>query len=121
MKILVFGGSGKMGAAVAWDLVKEKDVEQVGLVGRRAETLERTKGWVDSPKIQVHVLDVADREAAMKLMAEYDVGVLTLPDRRTSYMVADSAIEAGLDIVDMLEEFHRRPDAGRSRSSAGRR
>jgi nucleoside-diphosphate-sugar epimerase len=33
MDALVFGGSGKMGAAVAWDLVKEEDVETVGLEG----------------------------------------------------------------------------------------
>ena len=49
MKILVFGGSGKIGAAVAWDLVKEKDVETVGLVGRRAEALEKTRTWIASP------------------------------------------------------------------------
>ncbi len=110
MKILVFGGSGKIGAAVAWDLVKEKDVETVGLVGRRAEALEKTKAWIGSPKLKLHVLDIDDTEALKSVMQQYDVGVLALPDRRTSYHVADAAIQAGLNIVDMLEEFHRRPD-----------
>jgi saccharopine dehydrogenase-like NADP-dependent oxidoreductase len=34
-----------------------------------------------------------------------------MPDRKTSYKVVHAAVEAGLDIVDMLEEYHRRPDA----------
>ncbi len=110
MKVLVFGGSGKMGAAVAWDLVKEADVEVVGLVGRRTKSLEKVKEWIGSPKVKTHSLDVADNEAAVALMGEYDVGVISLPDRFTSYKIVEAAIEAGLDIVDMLEEFHRRPD-----------
>ena len=46
MKILIFGGSGKMGAAVAWDLVKQEDVQVVGLVGRRPMTLNAVQAWV---------------------------------------------------------------------------
>lgn len=99
-----------MGAAVAWDLVKEDDVETVGLVGRNEDTLQRAKAWVSSPKIATHVLDIMDVDKSRKLMGEYDVGVIALPDRRTSYRIAHTAIEAGLDIADMLEEYHRRPD-----------
>jgi len=40
MKILVFGGHGKMGQAVAWDLVRRDEVEQVGLAARRRDALE---------------------------------------------------------------------------------
>ena len=111
MKILVFGGSGKIGAAVAWDLVKEQDVETVGLIGRRRDALEKTKTWIVNPKLKLHILDIDDTQALKSVMQEYDIGVIALPDRRTSYHVAQAAIEAGLDIVDMLEEFHRRPDA----------
>jgi saccharopine dehydrogenase-like NADP-dependent oxidoreductase len=110
MKILVFGGSGKMGAAVAWDLVKEEDVQVVGLVGRHKKKLERVRDWIGSPKTVPHVLDVADTPQATRVMSSYDVGVIALPDRRTSYKITQTAIDAGLDIVDMLEEYHRRPD-----------
>jgi len=110
MNMLVFGGSGKIGAAVAWDLVKSNDVDTVGLVGRRADALERTKVWINSPKVKAHVLDIADTQAVKRLMQQYDVGIIALPDRRTSYKVVETAIAAGLDIVDMLEEYHRRPD-----------
>ncbi len=111
MKIIVFGGSGKMGAAVAWDLVKQKDVAEVALVGRRKEALKAVRDWVGSDKITMLSMDIADGEAAKAAMQRYDVGISTLPDRRTSYLTAHAAVEAGLDIVDMLEEFHRRPDA----------
>ena len=110
MKVLVFGGSGKIGSAVAWDLVKDDEVEAVGLVGRRKDALERAKRWIDSRKVMLHSLDITDREGTIRLMKQYDVGTIALPNRRTSYKVAQTAIEAGLDIVDMLEEYHRRPD-----------
>ncbi len=111
MKALVFGGSGKIGSAVAWDLAKDEEVEAIGIVGRRKETLEKAKRWIGSKKIVPHVLDVNDKKAAINLMKQYDVGTIAMPDRKTSYKVARTAIEAGLNIVDMLEEFHRRPDA----------
>ncbi|MDH4211085.1 MAG: saccharopine dehydrogenase NADP-binding domain-containing protein [candidate division WOR-3 bacterium] len=110
MKILVFGGSGKIGSAVAWDLAPDNEVETIGIVGRHMETLQQVKEWVGSDKIIPHILDINDREAAIALMKQYDVGVLTLPNRQTSYKVVHLAIEAGLNIVDTIEEFHRTPD-----------
>jgi saccharopine dehydrogenase-like NADP-dependent oxidoreductase len=110
MNVLIFGGSGKIGAAVAWDLVKANDVDTVGLIGRREDALERTKVWIDSPKTRTHVLDIAETQSFKSLMQHYDVGVIALPDRKTSYKIVETAIETGLNIVDMLEEYHRRPD-----------
>lgn len=110
MKVLVFGGSGKMGEAVAWDLIKQEDVEVVGLVGRRTQALKKSQEWIGSDKIKLHALDISDAEKTKKIMRQYDVGVITLPDRYTSYKVINTAVQVGLDIVDMLEEYHRRPD-----------
>jgi saccharopine dehydrogenase-like NADP-dependent oxidoreductase len=111
MKILVFGGSGKIGSAVAWDLAKDGEVKQIGLVGRKADSLQKVKDWIGSDRIAIHAADAADEAAIKSLMKQYDVGVLALPDRRRSYKIAHYAVEAGLNIVDMLEEYHRRPDA----------
>jgi lysine 6-dehydrogenase len=110
MNVLIFGGSGKIGAAVAWDLVQANDVETVGIIGRREDALAKTKIWIANSKVKMHMLDVADTRAVKRLMQQYDVGVIALPDRKTSYKVAETAIDAGLNIIDMLEEFHRRPD-----------
>lgn len=111
MKALIFGGSGKIGSAVAWDLAKDEQITAIGITGRRKHALEETKAWIGSDKVIPHVLDVNDKESATKLMKQYDVGAIALPDRKTSYKVAHFAIESGLNIVDMLEEYHRRPDA----------
>ena len=111
MKVLVFGGSGAIGRAVAWDLSRDNEVKAIGIVGRRKDALERTKDWVGSDKVIPQPLDILNREETKKLMKLYDVGVIALPDRRTSYSLIHSAVEAGLDIIDMLEEYHRRPDA----------
>jgi saccharopine dehydrogenase-like NADP-dependent oxidoreductase len=110
MNVLIFGGSGKIGAAVAWDLVKEEDVETVGIIGRREDALKKTMAWLASPKVKPYILDIADTRAVKNLMQQYDVGVITLPNRKTSYKVVETAIESGLNIVDMLEEYHCRPD-----------
>jgi len=110
MKILVFGGSGKIGSAVAWDLAKDPAVEEIGIAGRRREPLERVRSWIGSEKVRIHVLDIEDREGVTGLMRRYDAGALALPDRRTSYRTAEYAVTAGFNIVDMLEEYHRRPD-----------
>lgn len=110
MKALVFGGSGKIGAAVAWDLARQNAVEVVGVAGRRKEALEQTKCWLESEKVRIHALDVTDKQKTRKLMEQYDVGVSALPDRAASYRVAEAATRAGLSLVDMLEEYHRRPD-----------
>jgi len=111
MKILVFGGSGAIGKAVAFDLAQDAKVEQIGIVGRRRNLLAGTAKWIGSPKIKVHALDIMDKALTKSLMGKYDVGVIALPDRRTSYRLIESAMQCGLSIVDMLEEYHRRPDA----------
>ncbi len=70
----------------------------------------KAKAWLKSKKVVLHPHDVDDRRATMKLMKGYDVGVSTLPDRHTSYAMGHAAVESGLSYVDMLEEYHRRPD-----------
>ena len=110
MKVLVFGGNGKMGAAVAYDLIRDDAVETVGLVARRKDKLDEVKAWLKSDKVVVHPLDIGDKKAVQKLMKGYQVGVSTLPDRHTSYKIVHASVEAGLHIADMLEEYHRRPD-----------
>lgn len=110
MKILIFGGSGKIGSAVAWDLAKDDDVKAIGIVGRHKKTLENIKKWVKSDKIIPHILDINDKKATIALMKKYDAGAVVLPDRKTSYKVLHYSVEAGLDSVDALEEFHRTPD-----------
>ena len=109
MKVLVIG-SGEVGTASAWDLVRDSEVELVGIVGRRKSSLERIRKWISSDKLKLHVLDVTNATDMKTLMQQYDVGIVSLPDRKTSYRTLETAIEARFNTVDILEEYHRRPD-----------
>jgi len=111
MKVLVFGGGGKMGSTVAFDLLKSDEVTSVGLADRSHGALENARAWLKSPKVVMHQVDVNRKDDLTSLMKQYDVGINTLPDRRTSYMVVDAAVRCGFNFVDILEEYHRRPDA----------
>jgi len=110
MKILILGASGPIGRAALWDLARDPEVREVGVVGRRREPLEQAVAWAGGGPVTVHAANVLDRTAMLRLMTEYDAGVLALPTRRASYRAVEHAIEAGLPIVDVLEEYHRRPD-----------
>ncbi len=110
MKVLVFGGSGKMGKTVAYDLVRDERVTTVGLVDRRMDALAQVQAWLTSPKVETHHIDIASTDDVTGLMRQYDVGVNTLPDRHASYRVIHLAVESHFNIVDILEEYHRRPD-----------
>ncbi len=109
MKVLVIG-SGKVGAASAWDLVRDNEVEMVGIVDKQRGNLERLQKRINSSKLKLHILDVSNTADMKILMNEYDVGIISLPARKISYMTVEAAIEVGLDVVDILEDYHRRPD-----------
>jgi len=102
MKVLVFGGGGKMGSTVAFDLLKDEAVTSVGLADRSHGALENARAWLRSPKVVTHQVDVTRRDELTALMKQYDVGVNTLPDRRTSYLVVDAAVRCGFNSVDIL-------------------
>lgn len=111
MKVLVFGGGGKMGSTVAFDLIQASDVTTVGLADRSLGALETARAWLKNPKVTIHQVDVGKKDELAALMSQYDVGINTLPDRRTSYQVVDAAVRTGFNFVDILEEYHLRPDA----------
>jgi lysine 6-dehydrogenase len=111
MKVLVFGGGGKMGSTVAFDLLKNDEVTTVGLADRSHGALENARAWLKSPRVVMHQVDVNKKDELTSLMKQYHVGINTLPDRRTSYMAVDAAVRCGFNFVDILEEYHRRPDA----------
>ncbi|HDS11652.1 MAG TPA: saccharopine dehydrogenase [Candidatus Wirthbacteria bacterium] len=110
MKVLIFGGSGKIGSAVAYDLIQDPAITQIGLAGNDQASLDKIANWLQNSKITTHCLDVNQTEQTAALLKGYQVAVSAVPDRRTSYNIARCAIESRVDLVDMLEEYHRRPD-----------
>ncbi len=110
MKALVIGAAGKMGRTVVHHLAQDPIVKEIGLLDLQGEALEAIAQGDQTGKLKAHPLDVSNRDKLEEVMRGYDVGVATLPNRKVSYHVMRTAIRAGLHLVDMLEEYHRRPD-----------
>lgn len=108
MKILVLGAAGKMGKAVAWYLGNDPQVKQVGLLDAQDAAL-KTMASVGT-KFRPHKVSIEDSETMKSVMKEYDSGVVVLPNRRLSYLALEAGIAARLNMVDILEEYHRHPD-----------
>ncbi len=110
MKALIFG-AGRQAEGVAWYLANHTDFDQIGILSRSEEPIDDIIEFVGSKKLGKYVVNVIDETEKLKeIMEEYDVGINALPTRETCYATAEAAIDVGLDLIDMLEEYHRRPD-----------
>jgi lysine 6-dehydrogenase len=110
MKVLAIGAAGKMGKAVVSYLANDPAIEIVGLLDSQESALRTLPQGENPGKFRLHPLDINCIDEVKEVMKQYDVGVVTLPNRRLSYQVMEAAIEARLHLVDVLEEYHRRPD-----------
>lgn len=110
MKVLAIGAAGKMGKAVVSYFANDPAVEIIGLLDSQESALSSLTQGEPTNKYKLHPLDISHIEDVKEVMKQYDVGVVTLPNRKLSYQVIEAAIEARLDLVDVLEEYHRRPD-----------
>jgi len=110
MKVLVIGAAGKMGRAVVSYYANDPAVETIGLLDLQESALRTLVKGDDPGRFRIHALDISAIEEVKEAMRHYDVGVATLPNRKLSYLVMEAAIDARLDLVDILEEYHRRPD-----------
>jgi len=108
MKILVIGAAGKMGRAVSWYLGKDPQLTKVGLLDAQESALKAMA--TDADKFNIHVVNIEDCAKLQAVMKEYDAGIVVLPNRRLSYLVMEAAIEVHMNLVDILEEYHRCPD-----------
>lgn len=110
MRVLVLG-IGKMGRVAAEDLAAAAEVSRVGLVDANARALAAAASRMPREKVATYAVRVDDRPRLVELMRNHDVVLATLPDRALSYAAWECAIAAGVPLVDILEEYHRRPDA----------
>ncbi|MCU0637662.1 MAG: hypothetical protein MUE87_03470 [Methanothrix sp.] len=62
LKALVFGGTGRIGSAVAWDLVRYGGADEVGIVGRSRTALEETRQRIGSDRVVSYDLDTGSHE-----------------------------------------------------------
>jgi lysine 6-dehydrogenase len=100
MKVAVFG-SGLMGSAIARDLVRSEDVDEVivcDIDRTRLKTLARAES---SEKLSVRHHNVTNRSETTKLLKHFDVGVGALPHGLSEYAI-ESTLQAGVSFVDLI-------------------
>ena len=100
MKLAIFG-AGLMGATIALDLVKSKQVDQVTIYDvdrRRLRALARRER---SSKLAAKVHDVRRSGETGRLLKKFDVGIGALPHGLSEYAIR-SAIKARVNFVDLI-------------------
>jgi lysine 6-dehydrogenase len=100
MKVVVFG-SGLMGSAIARDLVKSKDVEQVTVCDVDRHRLNTLTQAERSTKLAVKIHDVRQQSETAKLLKRSDVGIGALPHGLSEYAI-ESTLHAGVNFVDLI-------------------
>jgi lysine 6-dehydrogenase len=100
MRVAVFG-SGLMGATIAGDLVKSRQVDQVTVYDVDRARLQALARKEHSSKLLAKVHDVRRRGETVRLLRGFDVGVGALPHGLSEYAIY-SAIDARVSFVDLI-------------------
>jgi saccharopine dehydrogenase-like NADP-dependent oxidoreductase len=100
MKVAVFG-AGLIGATIARDLVKSKQIDQVTVYDVDPRRLRAVSKKEHSSKLALRIHDVRRSSQTAKLLKNFDVGVGALPHGLSEYAIR-SAINARVNFVDLI-------------------
>jgi lysine 6-dehydrogenase len=100
LKIAVFG-SGLMGSAIARDLVRSKDVDEVLVCDINRQSLDGLARTEPSEKLRLKRHNVTRRPETVRLLRRFDVGVGALP-HGLSECAIQSSLQAGVSFVDLI-------------------
>ncbi len=101
MNVIIIGGSGAQGKAVAYDLVRNESVEKVVLADINKKELDRVTGWINSLKCKTAVVDCSREQEITRLLESEKAGtmVCSVPWQITLPPL-DAAIKSGVNFVD---------------------
>ncbi len=106
MRVAVVGGSGEMGSAASYDLVRSEGVEEVVLLSRSARKENLHPKLAGSEKVSVKNVDVLDTDKLVNELKGFDVVVNCVgPFYSTGYRVVQAAIQAGVNYVDIDDDY----------------
>lgn len=98
MKVLVLG-AGLQGSVLVKDLVKSNWAEEV-IIGNMDVQRLKSLVAIDRGKVRGKQIDIRTHDSLIKLMGNIDV-VINGSDWRYNHVVTETAIEAGVNLVDM--------------------
>lgn len=105
MKIVVLGGAGKMGCIAVQDLARDDRVSAAVIADRDVEQARVVADYLDNPKVTVHPVDLADREALLGVL-EGAGACLNATVYYFNLEVMAACLEAGVPYTDMGGLFH---------------
>ena len=99
MRMLVLGG-GLQGSACAYDLLQDREVEEVRLADHHFGHLPEFLAPFSGPRLLPTVLDVRDHAAVLGAMRQCDAVMSAIP-YYFNYEMARLAVEAGVHFCDL--------------------
>jgi lysine 6-dehydrogenase len=100
MRVAIFG-SGLMGATIASDLTKAKQVDSVTVHDIDRRRLRALAGKEPSPKLTTKLHDVRREKETARLLRKFDIGVGALPHGLSEHAI-QAAINARTNFVDLI-------------------
>ncbi len=105
MKVAVFGGGGVEGRSVSKILTGIAEISQVCILDRRQSKAEEVANQLGE-KGAYEVADILDSESLKTAIASFDLVVNTAgPFYRLGTRVLEAAIAAGVDYIDICDDF----------------
>ena len=99
MKIIVLG-SGMMGLALAYDLSKFSNFEDITLADRDKKKLDSTKVFLKNGNINYKILNVDNSSELKKQFKKYDIAISAIP-YKYNYELAKVTIETNTHFLDL--------------------
>ncbi len=97
MKIVVLG-AGMMGKALAYDLIKYSNFDNVAIADKDKNTLQSTKKFLN--KIDIHNINIEKSNNVRALFRKYDLAISAVP-YKFNYILAKIAIETNTHFLDL--------------------
>ena len=106
MNVLVVGGCGAMGQAVALDLVKQEQVKKVVLGDISIDPERLREKLRANGKASLTKVDVNDHDGLVKAIRGADVVINCAgPFYKTAVAVARAAVEAKVNYIDICDDY----------------
>jgi saccharopine dehydrogenase (NAD+, L-lysine-forming) len=106
MRALVLGGAGGMGQGVARDLIKQDQITSVTLGDINTDPDRLAEKLRASEKTSLIKIDVNDHGGMVSAIKEVDVVINCAgPFYKTAVAVARAAVEAGVNYIDICDDY----------------
>ncbi|MBD3304590.1 hypothetical protein GF343_05580 [Candidatus Woesearchaeota archaeon] len=98
-KMLIVG-AGKQAQAIAYEFVRQKDIDEVCVASRHLDKPKKIKKMLKSDKICPVKLNAKNFNETVKLMKKFDCAVSAVP-YQYNYDLARAAVKAGCNFIDL--------------------